>query len=112
MVFKSLETFFNRFNFLTLMRCKVKLLEILVRRRRRRRRENNKLAEEGIITLRGEIIKLRENIKIVEEGIKKIKKEDNLLSLTILIDFFQIAVYLTRFVLKQYLVSDFIASNY
>ena len=29
MVFKSLETFLNRFNFLTLMICKVKLLEIL-----------------------------------------------------------------------------------
>ena len=39
-------------------------------------------------------------------------KEDSLLSLTILIDFFQIAVYLTLFVLKRYLVSDFIASNY
>ena len=59
----------------------------------------------------------RENIKIVEEGIKKIEegnvvKKDSLLSLTILIDFFQIAVYLTLFVLKRYLVSDFIASNY
>ena len=31
MVFKSLETFLNRFNFPTLMRCKVKLLEILLR---------------------------------------------------------------------------------
>ena len=31
MVFKPLETFLNRFNFLTLMRCKVKLLEILLR---------------------------------------------------------------------------------
>ena len=31
MVFKSLETFLNHFNFLTLMRCKVKLLEILLR---------------------------------------------------------------------------------
>ena len=31
MVFKSLETFLNRFNFLTFMRCKVKLLEILLR---------------------------------------------------------------------------------
>ena len=46
-----------------------------------------------------------ENIKIVEEGIKKIEegnvvKKDSLLSLTILIDFFQIAVYLTLFVLN------------
>ena len=48
----------------------------------------------------------------MEEGIKKKIKKDNLLSLTILIDFFQIAVYLTRFVLKRYLVSDVIASNY
>ena len=39
-------------------------------------------------------------------------KEDSLLSLTILIDFFQIVVYLTVFVLKPYLVSDFIAGNY
>ena len=31
MVFKSLETFLNRFNFPTLMRSKVKLLEILLR---------------------------------------------------------------------------------
>ena len=31
MVFKSLDTFLNRFNFPTLMRCKVKLLEILLR---------------------------------------------------------------------------------
>ena len=59
-----------------------------------------------------------ESNKIVEEGIKNIekgnevKKKDSLLSLTILIDFFQIAVYLTLFVLKRYLVSDFIASNY
>ena len=59
-----------------------------------------------------------ENDKIVEEGIKNIekgnevKKKDSFLSLTILIDFFQIAVYLTLFVLKRYLVSDFIASNY
>ena len=30
MVFKSLETFLNRFNFPTLMRCKVKFLEILL----------------------------------------------------------------------------------
>ena len=57
-----------------------------------------------------------ENIKIVEEGIKKIEegnvvKKDSLLSLTILIDFFQIAVYLTL-CFKRYLVSDFIASNY
>ena len=46
-----------------------------------------------------------ENIKIVEERINKIEewnvvKKDSLLSLTILIDFFQIAVYLTRFVLN------------
>ena len=58
-----------------------------------------------------------ENNKIVEEGIKNIEKgnevkKDCLLSLTILIDFFQIAVYLTLFLLKRYLVSDFIASNY
>ena len=57
-----------------------------------------------------------ENNKIVEEGIKKIEegnvvKKDSLLSLTILIDFFQIAVYLTL-CFKRYLVSDFIASNY
>ena len=31
MVFQSLETFLNRFNFQTLMRCKAKLLEILLR---------------------------------------------------------------------------------
>ena len=31
LVFKSLETFLNRFNFPTLMRCKVKYLEILLR---------------------------------------------------------------------------------
>ena len=46
-----------------------------------------------------------ENNKIVEEGIKKIEegnvvKRDSLLSLTILIDFFEIAVYLTLFVLN------------
>ena len=46
-----------------------------------------------------------ENIKIVEEGINEIEegnvvKKDSLLSLTILIDFFQIAVYLTLFVLN------------
>ena len=57
-----------------------------------------------------------ENNKIVEERIKKIEegnvvKKDSLLSLTILIDFFQIAVYLTL-CFKRYLVSDFIASNY
>ena len=45
-----------------------------------------------------------ENNKIVEEGIKKIEegnvvKKDSLLSLTILIDSFQIAVYLTLFVI-------------
>ena len=39
-------------------------------------------------------------------------KQDSLLSLTILMDFFQIDLYLTLFVLKQYLVSDFIASDY
>ena len=37
-------------------------------RRRRTRRGNNKIVEEGIITLRREIIKLRENIKVVVEG--------------------------------------------
>ena len=46
-----------------------------------------------------------ENNKIVEEGIKKIEegnvvKKDSLLSLTILIDFFQSAEYLTLFVLN------------
>ena len=55
--------------------------------------------EEGIITLR------RENNEIEEEGIKKneegnVVNKDSLLSLTILIDFFQIAVYLTLFVLN------------
>ena len=39
-------------------------------------------------------------------------KKDSLISLTILIDFFQIAGYLTLFVLNGNLVSDFIASNY
>ena len=61
-----------------------------------------------------------QNSKIVEEGIKKIRggeggnvvKKESLLSLTNLIDFFQIAVYFTLFVLKRYLVSDLIASNY
>ena len=58
-----------------------------------------------------------ENTKIVEEGIKKNwggkrGKKDSLLSLTILIDFFQNAVYLTLVCFKRYLVSDFIASNY
>ena len=59
-----------------------------------------------------------QNSKIVEEGIKKIGgggnvvKKDSLLSLTNLIDFFQIVVYFTLFVLKRYLVSDFMASNY
>ena len=57
-----------------------------------------------------------ENNKIVEDGIKKIEegnvvKKDSLVSLTVLIDFFQIAVYLTL-CFKRYLVSDFIASNY
>ena len=37
--------------------------------------------------------------------------KDSLLSLTIFIDFFQIAVYLTL-CFKRYLVSDFIVSNY
>ena len=46
-----------------------------------------------------------ENNKIVEEGIKKIEKgnvvkKHSLLSMTILIDFFQIAVYLSLFVLN------------
>ena len=47
-----------------------------------------------------------ENNKIVGEGIKKnigegnVVKKDSLLSLTILIDFFQSAVYLTLFVLN------------
>ena len=31
LVFMSLESFLNRFNFPTLMRCKAKLLEILLR---------------------------------------------------------------------------------
>ena len=39
-------------------------------------------------------------------------KKDSLVSLTVLIDFFQIAVYLTLCVLKRYFVSDFTASNY
>ena len=38
-------------------------------------------------------------IKKIEEG-NGVKKKDSLLSLTILIVFFQIAVYLTRFVLN------------
>ena len=46
-----------------------------------------------------------ENIKIVVERIKKIEegnvvKKDSFLSLTILINFFQIAVYLTLFVVN------------
>ena len=58
-----------------------------------------------------------ENNKIVKEGIKKIEEEnvvkkDSLLSLTILIDFLQIAVYLTLFCFKRYLASAFIATNY
>ena len=58
-----------------------------------------------------------ENNKIVEDGIKKIEegnvvKKDSLVSLTVLIDFFQIALYLTLCVLKRYFVSDFTASNY
>ena len=51
-------------------------------RRRRRRRENKNEEEEE-----------------EEEG-NVVKKKDSLLSLTILIDFFQIAVYLTLFVLN------------
>ena len=60
---------------------------------------------------------MRENIRIVKEGIKKLRennklwrreqkivegnvvKKDSLLCLTILIDSFQIAVYLTLFVI-------------
>ena len=46
-----------------------------------------------------------ENNKILEEGIKKfgeenVVKKDSLLSLTIFVDFFQIAVYLNLFVLN------------
>ena len=46
-----------------------------------------------------------ENNKILEGGIKKfgegnVVKKDSLLSLTILVDFFQIAVYLNLFVLN------------
>ena len=57
-----------------------------------------------------------ENNKIVEAGIKKNEegngvKKDSLLSLTILIVVFQIAVYLTL-CFKRYLVSDFIVNNY
>ena len=37
-------------------------------------------------------------------------KEDSLLYLTILIDFFQIALHLTLFVLKRYFASGFIAT--
>ena len=51
---------------------------------RRRRRESNGDDEEGI--------------EKIEEG--NVVKKDSLLSLTILIDFFQIAVYLTLFVLN------------
>ena len=52
----------------------------------------------------------------MEEGTKKIEegnvvRKDSLISLTILIDLFQIAVYLAL-CFKRYLVSDFIASNY
>ena len=53
------------------------------------RRENNKIVEEGIKKLRREI-KLK----------KCKKKKDGLLSLTIFIDFFQITVHLTLFVLN------------
>ena len=38
-------------------------------------------------------------------------KKDSFLSLTILIDFFQVALYLAL-CFKRYIVSDFIASNY
>ena len=41
-----------------------------------------------------------ENNKIVEEGNVVKNEKDSLLSLTILIDFFQIAVYLILFVLN------------
>ena len=59
---------------------------------------------------------MRENIKIVVEGIKKLRENIKIVKegkrgLTILIDFFQIAVYLTL-CFKRYLVSDFITSNY
>ena len=53
---------------------------------------------------------MEKGIKRIEEG--NVVKEDSFFSLTILIDFFQIVVYLTLFVLKRCLVSDFIASNY
>ena len=58
-----------------------------------------------------------ENNKIVEEGIKKIEegnvvKKDSLLSLTILIDLFQSAVYLTLFVLNGISCLFFFTSNY
>ena len=58
-----------------------------------------------------------ENNKIVEEGIKKIEegnvvKKDSLLSLTILIDFFQSAVYLTLFVSNGISCLFFFTSNY
>ena len=53
---------------------------------------------------------MEEEIKNIEEG--NVVKEDSLLSLTILIDFFQIAVFFTLFVLKRYLVSDYITGNY
>ena len=42
--------------------------------------------------------KVEERIKKIEEG--NVVKRDSLLSLTILIDFFRIAVYLTLFVLN------------
>ena len=41
---------------------------------------------------------VEERIKKIEEG--NVVKRDSLLSLTLLIDFFQIAVYLTLFVLN------------
>ena len=41
-----------------------------------------------------------------------VKKRMACFLLTVLIDFFQISVYLTLFVSNRYLVSGFIASNY
>ena len=43
---------------------------------------------------------------------RSVKKRVVCFLLTILIDFFQIAVYLTLFVSNRYLVSGLIASNY
>ena len=64
------------------------------------RRENNNIVEKGIIKK-----KLRTEIKLKRERgkyniVRNVKKKDGLLSLTILIDFFQINVYLTLFVLN------------